>query len=59
MFLSKLISLGLLDDKRELDRLDYRDFLTLNSKYSLIMTDSKFKIKQKFWNYFICHNNIV
>ena len=59
MFLSKLVSTGLLDDRRELDRLDYRDLLTLKSKYNLIINDSKFRIKQKFWDYFMNLINIV
>jgi len=39
-------------DRNVFDSVDYRDYLSLQTKYGLSNLDSAAKVKFKIWNYF-------
>lgn len=51
-FLHKLIDFKLLVNNVDLDRSDYKDFVNIKDKYGLLESDSKARLRFKFWTYF-------
>ena len=51
-FLSKLVEKSVINNSREIDRLDYKDFLTLQARYDLVDVKAtciaRFKICKSF-----------
>jgi len=50
-FLTKLFGRGLLNRRNKIDEADLNDLLHLSTMYNLLLTDSKFIVKRKIWNF--------
>ena len=52
LFLAKQLSLKRMNSRLEIDQYDYRDYIRLQVKYNLTVTDSSREVKRKIWNVF-------
>ena len=52
MFLSKMLLQKKLDETSKIDSLDFKEFISLQSKYKFLKTDSKISLKKKLFKEF-------
>ena len=52
IFLLNLFPTSVMDDRSEIDRIDYREFSALKSKYKFEDNDSRYILKLKAWRQF-------